>query len=187
MTNQTYDPALPVEWIHPHPDNPNEGDEKALEESIDELGFFGAITVRQLDEYEFQIIGGEHRWKVTKAAGGTTIPAIIAHDVDDEKALKMLLVDNEITRRGKYNNEKLAAALRKLPNTRGTGFPMDALEAHERQRAREAAQEEQAAKEFAREYGVVITVASEAEQEALYEALQEKLGLEVGQLRVVSI
>lgn len=185
MTNQTYDPALPVDWIHPHPDNPNEGDEKALEESIDELGFFGAITVRQLDEYEFQIIGGEHRWKLTKARGETTIPAIIAHDVDDEKALKMLLVDNEITRRGKYNNEKLVNVIRKLPNTRGTGFPMDELAKHEKARADKIAA--QKAAEFKREYGVIVMVESEAEQEAMFNALQQKLEIPATSLRVVSI
>lgn len=189
MPSQTYDPELPVEWIHPHPDNPNVGDEKALEESLDELGFFGAITVRQLDEYEYQIIAGEHRWRDRVKRGLSTIPAIIAHDVDDEKALKMLLVDNEVTRRGGYNNEKLVAALRKLPNTKGTGFPLDELEKHEEARAQKAADKAAAAKasEFVREYGIVITVPDEASQADLYQRLQDELDIAADSMRVVSI
>lgn len=92
--HQTFDPALPVEWIHPHPDNPNEGDEAALAEAVDELGFLGAIFVRQLDEYEFQIIGGEHRWRKAVEAGHTDVP-IIRLELTDPEAKRLTLILNE--------------------------------------------------------------------------------------------
>lgn len=187
--NQTYDPAMPVDWIVPHPDNPNEGDQKALEESIDELGFYGAILVRQIDEYEFQLLGGEHRWKDAIGRGEKTIPAIVLHDVDDDKALKVLLGDNEITRRGRYNQAKLAKVLRTLPDTRGTGFPPDILsqlEEHETNRAA-TAKELADAKQFAREYGIVIECEDEETQEALFNRLTSELGLDPRTLRAVSI
>lgn len=190
---QTYDPAMPVDWITPHPDNPNEGDEKALEESIDELGFYGAILVRQIGEFEYQLLGGEHRWKDTKSRGKPTIPAIVLHDVSDDEALKILLGDNEVTRRGKYDHVRLTKVLRKLPDTKGTGFPEDILTQlaeHEALRARAEGRKQTAediVKEFGREYGIVLTCESEDAQEQLFNEVV-KLGLvPVENLRVVSI
>lgn len=185
---QTYDPAMPVEWIQPHPDNPNEGDQKALEESIDELGFYGAILVRQLDEFEYQILGGEHRWTDTKARGEETIPVLILHDVDDNEALKILLGDNEITRRGSYNHPKLKKILTALPDIRGTGFPADImaqLEEHEDKRAATVDANRKDAV-FEREYGIVIECPDEETQEKVYNQLLE-IGIDPNTLRAVSI
>lgn len=190
VIDQTFDPALPVEWIRPNPDNPNEGDEDSLNESIDELGFFGAILVRQVDEYEFELIGGEHRWLDRKKRGLTTIPAIIAHDVDDETAMKMLLSDNEVTRRGQNNVAKLNKVLRGLKSTKGTGFPADVLsglEKHESERVKGTVPNRDAnPKEFDREYGIVITCTDESMQEEIYNQLLE-LGIDPEILRAVSI
>ena len=193
--HQTFDPALPIDQIRPNPNNPNEGDQATLEESIETLGFFGAILVRQVDEWEFELIGGEHRVRDRKARGIPTIPALIVHDVDDEHALKMLLSDNEVTRRGQNNVAKLNKVLRSLENTRGTGFPADVLaqlEAHEHERAKGARHasvpdREAAPKEFAREYGIVITCSDETHQEELYNKLLETLELDPEKLRAVSI
>lgn len=200
--NQTYDEALPVDWIFPHPDNPNIGDREALAESIDELGFYGAILVRQLDEYEYQLLGGEHRWKETKERGGTSIPAFILHDVDDDAALKILLGDNEITRRGRYDHAKLNKVLTGLKSIRGTGFPPDVLQQlaeHEAERKAAKAAEETPttnpgatkdeianAAHFDRQYGIVINCADEAEQEGLYNRLVE-IGVDPSTMRAVSI
>ena len=185
MPSQAYDPELQVDWVVPHPHNPNMGDEDALEESIDEVGFVGAILVRQIGEWQYELIAGEHRWKNRKKNKIETIPAIIAHDMSDEAALKLLLSDNEVTRRGRYDNEKLTKALRSLPNTRGTGFPLDALAKHEARRQRQeiiANPPEQ----FVREYGVVVTCKTEVEQEELYNRLVG-IGVDPEQMRVVSI
>lgn len=190
---QTFDPALPIDQIRPNPHNPNEGDQATLEESIDTLGFFGAILVRQVGEFEFELIGGEHRVKNRKARGIPTIPALIVHDVDDEHALKMLLSDNEVTRRGQNNVAKLNKVLRLLPDTKGTGFPADILaqlEKHEEERAsRHPAVPDRSAspKEFSREYGIVITCEDEGTQEELYTKLLEVLELDPEKIRAVSI
>jgi GNAT superfamily N-acetyltransferase len=185
---QSYDPELPVEWIRPHPDNPNQGDEEALADSIERLGFFGAILVRQTDEYEYELIGGEHRWRKVCADGGKTIPALVVHDIDDETALRMLLVDNEITRRGRYDNTRLTKVLRSLPDLRGTGFPADILSeltAAEETRARKETAARVEAKEFVREYGLVIECPDEASQEELYEKVAALV--DPSRIRAVSI
>lgn len=188
--NQTYDPEMPVEWIRPNPLNPNEGDEASLVESIDEHGFVGAIMVRQVDEYEYELIGGEHRWKDRVARGIATIPAIILHDVDDVKALKLLLADNEVTRRGQNNTAKLNLVLRKLPDLRATGFPPDIaaqLEQHETERKKNAVPDVPEAKEFPHEYAIIIHCDDEESQEKLYNQIAERLDVDLTRVRAASI
>lgn len=187
--NQTYDPELPVEWIRANPLNPNEGDEASLTESIDEIGFFGAVLVRQTAEYEYELIGGEHRVKDRRARGIGTVPAIIVHDIDEEKALKALLADNEVTRRGSNNVAKLNKILRKLPDIRGTGFPADIeaqLAKHEDERRKGSVPEVENAREFPRQYGLVIECEDEATQEEMYNAVIGA-GIDAELIRAVSI
>lgn len=190
VIDQTFDPELPVEWIRPNPDNPNEGDEDSLNSSIDELGFYGAVLVRQVDEYEFELIGGEHRWRDRIKRGLTTIPAIIAHNVDDDAAMKMLLNDNEVTRRGQNNVAKLNKVLRGLESTKGVAFPADVLTGlakHEAERTKGVVpNRDENPKQFEREYGIVISCADEGMQEKIYNQLLE-LGIDPEILRAVSI
>lgn len=71
-------------------------DEEALNElaaSIKEIGIIQPITLRQIDEDKYQIIAGERRFRASKIAGLTTIPAFI-RTADDEGMLEMALVEN---------------------------------------------------------------------------------------------
>ncbi|MFO7863022.1 MAG: ParB/RepB/Spo0J family partition protein [Salinivirgaceae bacterium] len=73
-----------------------EFDEEALEElsaSITELGIIQPITVRQINEDEYQIISGERRTRAAKMAGLERIPAYI-RTADDQAMLEMALVEN---------------------------------------------------------------------------------------------
>ncbi len=80
--------------------NPNqprrEFDEEALKElseSISEIGIIQPITLRQINNDEFQIIAGERRYRASLKAGLTTIPAYI-RTADDENVMEMALVEN---------------------------------------------------------------------------------------------
>jgi ParB family chromosome partitioning protein len=71
-------------------------DEEALSElaaSIKEIGIIQPITLRKIDDDQYQIIAGERRFRASKIAGLTTIPAYV-RTADDEGMLEMALVEN---------------------------------------------------------------------------------------------
>lgn len=71
-------------------------DEEALNElavSIKEIGIIQPITLRKIDENQYQIIAGERRFRASKLAGLTSIPAYV-RTANDEGMLEMALVEN---------------------------------------------------------------------------------------------
>jgi len=71
-------------------------DEDALDElakSIKEIGIVQPITVRKLNSNSYQLIAGERRFRASKIAGLTKIPAYIRL-AEDDKMLEMALVEN---------------------------------------------------------------------------------------------
>jgi len=71
-------------------------DEDALNDlatSIKELGIIQPVTLRKLANKKYQIIAGERRFRASKIAGLTTIPAFI-REAGDESMLEMALVEN---------------------------------------------------------------------------------------------
>lgn len=71
-------------------------DEEALNElaaSIKEIGIIQPITLRKIDDNQYQIIAGERRFRASKIAGLTTIPAYV-RTANDEGMLEMALVEN---------------------------------------------------------------------------------------------
>ena len=70
---------IAIEKITPNPNQPRrEFDEEALQElanSIREVGIITPITLRQTTDGSYQIIAGERRWRASKMAGLTSIPA----------------------------------------------------------------------------------------------------------------
>lgn len=65
---------------------------KDLARSIESYGVIQPIIVRKLDE-KYEIIAGERRYRASKLAGKTTIPAIIK-DLDDYQREKISLIEN---------------------------------------------------------------------------------------------
>lgn len=71
-------------------------DEEALSElaaSIKEIGIIQPVTLRKIENDQYQIIAGERRFRASKIAGLTTIPAYV-RTADDEGMLEMALVEN---------------------------------------------------------------------------------------------
>ena len=71
-------------------------DEEALNElaaSIKEIGIIQPITLRKIDDNQYQIIAGERRFRASKIAGLTSIPAFI-RTANDDGMLEMALVEN---------------------------------------------------------------------------------------------
>jgi len=71
-------------------------DQEALQElsiSIKQLGIIQPITLRSLDNGRYQIIAGERRFRASKLAGLTKVPAFI-RSADDQGMLELALVEN---------------------------------------------------------------------------------------------
>lgn len=149
-----------IESLEPHPANPREGDVGAIVESIRANGFYGAILGQKSKR---RIIAGEHRWRAAVAAreeirrahdaGPLDDPEkererlawtkferdaldrvpVIWIDVDDDEALRILLVDNRTNDLASYRNDQLASLLTDLAQgtprgLAGTGFSREALD-----------------------------------------------------------
>jgi ParB family chromosome partitioning protein len=88
---------IPVDRIEPNPQQPRLAmDATMLEElaaSIREHGVLQPILVRPLGNNEYQLIAGERRWRASKAAAQTTIPALV-EEIDDDTALEIAIIEN---------------------------------------------------------------------------------------------
>ncbi|MDD7402095.1 MAG: ParB/RepB/Spo0J family partition protein [Eubacteriales bacterium] len=64
-----------------------------LADSIAQEGVLQPIIVRKIADRNYSIIAGERRWRASRLAGMTTIPAII-RDVDEVTQVRQALVEN---------------------------------------------------------------------------------------------
>lgn len=83
--------------IYANPNQPRRNfDEEALEElsdSIREHGVISPITLRKNDDGTYMIIAGERRYRASKMAGLTTIPAYV-RTAKDEQVMEWALIEN---------------------------------------------------------------------------------------------
>ena len=88
--------GLRISEIEPNPDQPRRDFDteklEALAESIRQHGVITPITVRKTGD-TYQIIAGERRWRASRMAGLSEIPAIIL-DADDQKSYELALIEN---------------------------------------------------------------------------------------------
>ena len=88
---------LSISLVDPKADQPRKNfDRAALEElakSIEENGLLQPILVREYGNGRYQIIAGERRFRASKIAGLSEIPAIIL-DKDDRKVAEISLIEN---------------------------------------------------------------------------------------------
>ena len=89
--------TIPLREIEPDPDQPRKTfDDESLGElaaSIAEHGLIQPIAVRHKAAGGYLIVAGERRWRASRMAGLTEVPAIIK-DVTDEQAMELALVEN---------------------------------------------------------------------------------------------
>jgi len=113
---------IPHAKLHPNPWNPNRMDERTLQaerESIATFGFVDPVTVRPHPDKKghFQIIDGEHRWKVLgEAKPKPAVPCVVL-DLSDTTARKLTIVLNET--RGQADTALLSSLLGELKDDLG--------------------------------------------------------------------
>ncbi len=88
---------LPIENIRPNPYQPRrEMDKAALEElceSIKQYGLMQPVVVRQINEYDYELIAGERRLRACRMAGMKQIAAIVVRVGGTDSAV-MALIEN---------------------------------------------------------------------------------------------
>lgn len=184
-----YDP------LKEHPKNPKKGDEELIDESIEENGWYGAVTVQRSTGY---IIAGNHRYRVAKRKGAKELP-VIWKDVDDETALKILLVDNKSSDAGDYDEALLEELLDGLENLKGTGYVLVSAQEQIESDASPTPPGEPGDvnpgvldpddipdDQYTPQYGVMVVCKSESHQADVYKYILTHLGNQV-KLQVVAV
>lgn len=109
--------SLKIIEVEPNREQPRKNfDEEALEElasSIKEYGVIQPIIVTKQEDY-YQIVAGERRWRASKKAGLSEIPAIV-REYDKQKNSEIALIEN--IQREDLNPIEKALAIRTLLDT----------------------------------------------------------------------
>lgn len=107
--SKSLEPLLvPIDQVKQHPDNPNNGDDENLIESIKVNGFVTAITVDANTGY---ITAGNTRYRALHALGATQIPVIWEDQWDEMGAKRYMVGDNASSRRAVMDVNLLAELL----------------------------------------------------------------------------
>lgn len=110
---------LKIIEVEPNREQPRKNfNQEALEElteSIKEYGLIQPIVVTKKDGY-YSIIAGERRWRASKLAGLTEIPAIVRED-DERKNNEIALIEN--MQREDLNPYEKALGIKNLMTTYG--------------------------------------------------------------------
>lgn len=118
--------TVPLSSLLLHPENPREGDVEMISESLDELDQFMPLIIQTSTNY---ILAGNHTYKAATALGWEDIDVIYV-DVDDSKAMRILLAANKTADAGGYNELLLLAILGDMREENeelliGTGYTTD--------------------------------------------------------------
>jgi ParB family chromosome partitioning protein len=113
--------VVPVERLIRNPWNTNvvsPENERRIEESLKRFasfgGFFKPVTVRELEDGSFEILGGQHRWEAAVRLGFKEVPIFNVGRVSDKVAQEIGVADN-----GRYGEDD-ALALSKLLKSLGS-------------------------------------------------------------------
>ena len=99
--------AVDINSVHAHPRNVRQGDIGAISTSLTAHGQYKPILVQRSTNF---IIAGNHTWKAAQHLGWDKV-AVQYLDIDDDKALRILLADNRATDLATYDEHALAQVL----------------------------------------------------------------------------
>lgn len=105
-----------VAELREHPRNPRRGNVEKIAESIRENGFYGYLIVQRATGY---VLAGNHTLKAVRSLGWERVPVVFV-DVDDAKAVDIVLADNATSDAGDYNYALLADLLSEREQAFGT-------------------------------------------------------------------
>lgn len=117
-----------VNELHLHPHNARQGDVGAICQSLEAHGQYRPLVVQKSTNI---VLAGNHTLQAAAALGWKQVDVTFI-DVDDEQALRILLVDNRSNDVATYDQTVLTDLLEHLVHTGeglyGTGFDGDDLD-----------------------------------------------------------
>lgn len=99
--------AVAIDSVQPHPKNVRHGDIGAISTSLTAHGQYRPILVQKSTGY---IVAGNHTWSAAKSLGWDKI-AVLQLEMDDDRALRILLADNKSSDLATYDTHALAEVL----------------------------------------------------------------------------
>lgn len=105
----------PIDDYQRHPDNYNEGDMDAIEESFAVNGMFRPVEAQASTGY---VLDGNHTWEKCKELGSLLVP-VIDLDVDDTQALQIMVAANRTAKLARPNPARLLEVLHTIESTKG--------------------------------------------------------------------
>ena len=130
MTKQTIN--IPIEKLRPFKDHPfkvaDDGEMLQLMRSIRENGLLTPISVRPIDNDEYEVISGHRRLHACKKAGYRTVPALVFEM--DRDAATIAMVDSNLHREKILPSEKAFAYKLKMDAMKHQGKRTDLTSSH---------------------------------------------------------
>lgn len=119
---------VPIEQLSVHPHNARQGDIGAIVQSLEAHGQYRPIVVQKST---MRVLAGNHTLQAARSLGWKHVE-VVTIDVDDDQALRILLVDNRTNDLADYDKKVLTDLLESLVFTdfglEGTGFIGDDLD-----------------------------------------------------------
>jgi ParB family transcriptional regulator, chromosome partitioning protein len=98
MNNLPEQKKLPIEYLKRGQFQPRKFFDSAkldeLAETIKQQGLIQPIVVRPISENAYEILAGERRWRAAQRAMLAEVPVLIRHDVNDESAIEIAIIEN---------------------------------------------------------------------------------------------
>lgn len=119
---------VPIHELRPHPRNPRNGDIPSIIESLRINEQYRPLVIAR----EGTVLCGNHTYMAALEMEWETL-AVVRHDLDpyDERAIRIMLVDNRLSDLGNYDDGLLADLLAELEvesSLVGTGYRVSDLE-----------------------------------------------------------
>ena len=115
---------FPVDQLKPFPGNPWNGDQEAIDASLEEFGQVEALVV---NKPTLEVLGGNHRYAKFVEDG---VPECLVQfvDLDPMRAKALNIRLNRVSQKGKFNDGELEHILATLDDFALAGFTIDDYE-----------------------------------------------------------
>jgi ParB-like chromosome segregation protein Spo0J len=115
---------IKIDSLVEYPGNARKGNVGILVESLKVNGQYRPIIVQKSTNY---VLAGNHLLKAASRLEWDEIDAVVI-DVDDERALKIVLADNRTADLGEYDHDLLHSLLKELEDFAGTGYSIQDID-----------------------------------------------------------
>ena len=115
---------IKIDTLLEYPGNARKGNVGILVESLKVNGQYRPIIVQKSTNY---VLAGNHLLKAANRLEWDEIDAVVI-DVDDERALKIVLADNRTADLGEYDHDLLHSLLKELEDFAGTGYSIQDID-----------------------------------------------------------